>query len=89
MPIQPSIGHVFFAWDLDKLLSFIKKNPQYHIISECKAHTCNRFIPDAAAWYMGDGDPDPEITNVVTPQYWQKVADAWRASKPRSYAKLR
>ena len=51
-------------------LECVKIAPELHIVSmikDEKGYFYNRYIPDADAYYLTDGDPNPELFQVAEP----------------------
>lgn len=44
-----------------ELIRFCKKHPEYHIISSRNLRRYNRCMGNANGYYLGTGDPDPDL----------------------------
>jgi hypothetical protein len=51
----------FRCYSVHSLIDFCGSNPEYHIISRKDGKVYNRFMPKARAYYLADGDADPEL----------------------------
>lgn len=57
-----SLNGIFTRSEADELRDFCGENPQFHIVSFCpKSFAFNRFHPDGYAFYLAEGNPDPNL----------------------------
>ena len=66
----------FFREHLKQALALCERYPDLHILSETKDGTANKFIPDALAYTLGNGDRNPCIQFVPKPltvEHFQRV----------------
>ncbi|MCX6107586.1 MAG: hypothetical protein NTY08_17315 [Proteobacteria bacterium] len=51
----------FRCYSVQSLIDFCASNPEYHIISRKDCKVYNKFMPEARAYYLADGDAEPEL----------------------------
>ena len=87
--IEPDLTSMYQEWEMERVHEFVKTHPGYHIVSVFPGLMLNRFVSHTDRWMLADGDPDPELVKVITRRFWQRLSEGIKASKPRSFAKLR
>lgn len=74
LPIEPCFvaAGMFGEAGIPGLHAFIRKNSGYHIVSNTARGSVyvNRFVEHAGLWLLAWGDPDPELTCVITSHFW-------------------
>lgn len=77
LPIRPSGVSIFLEWELEKVHEFVKKNPEYHVISSFRGSIMlNCFVSHADGWLLGDGDADSELVKITSQRFWDGAGEA-------------
>ncbi len=82
--IPDSMIGTFDNHRLDELQDFCAKNPDYHIVSNVNVGLYfNKALPDAQAFYLAEGDTNPDLVCFEDYKLAQRVAEGWSKKENR------
>ncbi len=77
-------AHYLSAWSITQIeyvLELVDLNPLLHIITFKNGKLYNKYIPDGTMFYIGDGDPAPELSAYEIFESEEKMLEELRSSE--------